>query len=99
MGLNIVQATVKVLTRLMSFVATATRNASLSLPLNQQCVKVMVYARGNVPAIAAFLYLAKMPHRDAQKTAALHYISKEVTGKKPFVVFGSLWYFEGCWLL
>lgn len=71
MALKIVQATVKVLTRLMSFVATATRNASLSLPLNQRWVKVMVYARGNVPAFAAFLDMAKMPHRDAPR----HYIT------------------------
>lgn len=81
---NIVQARAKLLTGWMFFVATARRNAILSLPLNQQRVKVMVYACGNVPAIAAFLDLAKMVYRDAQMTAALLYISKKGNCKRNF---------------
>lgn len=61
----------------------------MSLSLKQRCLKLMVDTCHNVPAIAACLDWLKVPHRTAQKTAALLYVFEKGNFPITFVVFGS----------
>lgn len=89
---NIVWKRAEVLTWFMSFVATATRDASMSLSLKQRCLKLMVDTCRNVPAIAACLDWLKVPHKTVRKTAALLYVFEKGNFTWTFIVFGSARY-------